>query len=66
MIWTQINEFEIYNSVEIIKESFKTVLRIFLRTCETVSRKPCINRESKSRSSQFSYAVIVVTRTLSS
>ena len=38
----------------IMKKTLKTIL-------ETVSRKTCINREIKSRRSQFSYAVIVVT-----
>ena len=32
-----------------------------MKTCKTVSIKPCINREDKSKISQFSYTVIVVT-----
>ena len=40
------------------KRAVKTVLENIVKT---VSRKPCINRESKSRSSKFSYTVIVVT-----
>ena len=42
----------------------KTVLIIILRSCETVSRKLCINREYKSESSQFSHTFIVVARTM--
>ena len=29
-----------------------------------MSRKPCINREDNSKSSQFSYTVIVIVRTM--
>ena len=49
-----------------LKRALKTVLRIFMRTCKAISRKPCINRESKIKSLQFSYTVIVVTWTQSS
>ena len=35
-----------------------------MRTCKTVSRKPCINREAKSRKSQLSYSVTVVETTM--
>ena len=40
----------------------KTILGIVLRTCKTVSIKPCINRLDKSKISQFSYKVIFVAR----
>ena len=33
-----------------------------IKQCETVSRKQWINRESKTRRSQFIYTVIVVTQ----
>ena len=46
---------------ELNERTFKTVLRMFLRTCRTVSRKPCINREANIKSSQFSYIVVVIT-----
>ena len=47
------------------KRTLRTVLIIVLRTCITVSRKPCINREDNIKISQFSYKAIVVTRTMS-
>ena len=47
-----------------MKRKLITVLIIFLRTCKTVSIKPCINREDKRKSSKFSYKVIVVTQTM--
>ena len=47
-----------------IKRKLEKILRIFLRTCKTVLRKPCINREDKSECSQFNYTVIVLTRTM--
>ena len=50
-----------FNDFELTKRTLKTFLIIFLRTCKTVSRKICINREDKSKSSQFSYIDIVVT-----
>ena len=40
-----------------MKITLKTVL---LNSLKTVSRKSCINRESKSRISQFIYTVISV------
>ena len=43
-----------------MKVTLKTVLRIFLRTYKTLSRKPCITRENMSNISQLSYTVIVV------
>ena len=33
-----------------------------MKTCKTVSIKPCINREDKSKSLTFSYIVTVVVR----
>ena len=53
-----------FNKFEMMKITLKTVLRIFLRKFKTVSRKSCINRSYKSKSSQFSYTVIVVARTM--
>ena len=50
-------------NVQWVKNDEKNIdffLRIVLRTCIKVSIKPCINRENKIRSSQFSYTVIVV------
>ena len=47
-----------------MKITLKTVLNFFLRTRKTVSRKPCINRDNKSKISQFICTVIVVTRTM--
>ena len=46
-----------------IKRILKNVLRIVLIILKTVSRKPCINIENKSKSSQFICTVIVVKRT---
>ena len=46
------------------KRTLKTVLRMVLRTCKTVSIRQCINREAKSKSSQFSYSVAVYERTM--
>ena len=43
-----------------MKITLKPVLVIVLRTCKTVSRKLCINREDSRKISQFSYTVIVV------
>ena len=43
-----------------MKRTLNFFLRIFLRTCKTVSTKPCINRESNRSISQFIYTVIVV------
>ena len=43
--------------------TLKTVLRIFMWICKTVIRKPYINREDKIKIYQFSYTVIVATRT---
>ena len=48
-----------FNKFELMKITMKTVLRIFIRTCKTVSRKSCINIESKSKSSKFIYTDIV-------
>ena len=48
------------------ENSIETVLIIVLRTRKTVLRKPWINREDNSESSQFSYTDIVVTRTMNS
>ena len=48
----------------IMKRTLKTVLRIFLITYRTVSITPFINREIKSRSTQFIYTVIVVIITI--
>ena len=31
------------------ERTLKTALRIFLRTCKTLSRKPCMNRESTNK-----------------
>ena len=45
-----------------MKTTLKTVLVIFLKTCKTMSIKPCINRQDKSYRSQFVYTDIVVTR----
>ena len=42
----------------------ETVLIIVLRTRKTVLRKLWINREDKSKSSQFIFTAIVVTRTM--
>ena len=64
LIWTWINVFETFNGFIMMKRILKTVLIFFLRTFQTVSRKPCINRESKRRILQFSYTFIVVTRTM--
>ena len=47
---------------EISRITLKFFLRMFLRTCETVSVKLCINREDKIMSSKFIYTVIFVTR----
>ena len=44
LIWTQINEFEMFNEFEITRRTLKTVLRIVLRTCENSVLKTCINR----------------------
>ena len=44
------------------EKKIETVMRIVLRTCKTVSIKPCINREYNSKISYFSYIVIVVSR----
>ena len=63
MIWTQLNEFEMFNEFEMMKRTLKTFIRIVLRTCKTVPRKPCINREANIKSSQFIYSVTVVERT---
>ena len=62
--WIQLNDFEIFNDFELRKITFKTFLRFFLITCKTVSRKLRINREAKSKTSQFSYSVTVVKRTM--
>ena len=59
MSWIKLNEFEIFNQFELMKITLKNVLRIVLRTCKTVSRKPCINIEDKNESPQFSYTYIV-------
>ena len=48
--------------VWIRKKGLQYVIRILLRTCKAVSRKPYINRESKSRRSQFSESITVVER----
>ena len=42
-----------------MKRTPKTVLRMFLRACEKVYRKTCINIEANRKSSQFSYSVTV-------
>ena len=47
-----------------MKIKLKIVIVIVLITCKKVSRKIFINRESKSKSSQFSYSVTVVERTM--
>ena len=52
-----------FNGFEMLRRTLKTVLRIFLRTCKTVSIKTFINREDKSKRSKFSYTAIVETRT---
>ena len=49
-----------FNDFETIKRALKTILRIVLVTCKTVSRKPCINIEYKRNISKFSYTYIVV------
>ena len=46
----RLNYFEIFNEFNWMKRTLKTVLRIFLRTCKTVSRKKGMNRVSKSKS----------------
>ena len=53
-----------FNDFELMKTTLKTVLRIVLRTCKTVSRRPFINREAKIKISQFSYLVTVVEITM--
>ena len=62
--WIRLNEFEIFYVIELKIRTVKTVLRIFLITCNTVSRKPFINIEANSKSSQISYSVTVVERTM--
>ena len=52
------------NGFETMKRTLKTFLIIVMRTCKTLSRKPCINREDKSKRSQLSYTYIVVTITM--
>ena len=47
-----------------LKIILKTVLIIVLMTFKTVSIKQCINIEDKSKISQFSYTVIVVSLTI--
>ena len=47
-----------------MKIKLKTVLRIVLRTCKTVSINPCISREDNSKITQCSYKSIVVTKTM--
>ena len=51
--------------LDLVKEPTQWVLieKVSIKQCETVSIKPCINREIESRSSQFSYTVIVETWT---
>ena len=49
-----------------VNRALKTFLRMFLKTCKTVSIKLCINREGKINISQFSYTFIVVTITTKS
>ena len=39
LILTRLNYFERFNNFKLIERKLKTVLRIFLRTCKTVSRK---------------------------
>ena len=34
----------------------------FLRTCRTVSRKPCLNRWDKNKRSKRRHAIIIVAR----
>ena len=59
------NEFEIFIlswNGELESRMIKiTTTKRSIKQCEIVLRKPCINRESKSRISQFSFIVIVVT-----
>ena len=62
MIWTQLNEFEMFNEFEMMKITLKTVIRIVVITCKTVSRKSCINREDNINISQFNFTVMVVTK----
>ena len=64
MIWTRLNEFEMFNEFKMMKITLKTVLIIVLRACKTVSIKPCINREDKSTISPISYVAIFVTSTV--
>ena len=45
-----------------MKITLKTVIRIVVITCKTVSRKSCINREDNIKRSQLSYIDIGVTR----
>ena len=47
-----------------VEKRIDYLFRLFLRTCKTVSRKPCINRVDKMKISQFSYTTIVVTITM--
>ena len=53
-----------FNGFEILKRTLKNVLIIVLRTCETVPRKPCINREYNIKISQSSYTAIFVAITM--
>ena len=48
------------NNFEMMKRTLKNVLRTALKTCKSVSRKPCINREDESERSQFIYTAIFV------
>ena len=49
-----------FNDFEMTKRTLNFFLRIFLRTCKTVSRKPCMNREDKSKITHFSYTFILI------
>ena len=43
-----------------MKRTLKTVLSIVLRTCKTLSRKPCMNRESTNKvSNKFLNKIII-------
>ena len=60
--WIRLNEFKVFYVFELTKITVTTVLRFFLITCNTVSRKPFINIEANSKISQMSYSFTVVER----
>ena len=47
-----------------MKITLKTVISIFLGTCKTVPIIPCINRKADIKTSQFSYSVTAVGKTI--